>query len=191
MLGNYATLLGDRRFLGYLLCGGLIYAGLYAYIAVTPFLFIQRLGLPPDAYGTLTILTTSSYIAGSVAGARFGPRLGIDGLLLLGAAAMVALALVHLSVPAVLGPMMVFSVGLGLVLPGAMAGGMLPFPHMAGAASALLGFGQMVLAAAATVIAASLPQLSAITMASLLVVLAGGALATRLTLLRKRPMPRS
>jgi MFS transporter, DHA1 family, multidrug resistance protein len=191
MAANYRLLLADRRFLGYLLCGSLLYAGLYAYIAVTPFLFIERLGLSPETYGTLTLFTTGSYLAGSLAAARLGGRLGVDGLVLAGAAvalagaaAMAALAFLVLSVATLLGPMMLFSVGLGLLLPSAMAGGMLPFPQIAGAASALLGFCQMLLAALATFATAALPRASAIGMAAMLVALAGAALAARLTLLR-------
>lgn len=48
---------------------------------------------------------------------------------------------------AVLGPMMVYMFGVGFVLPNAMAGALGPFPTRAGAASALLGFTQMGLAA--------------------------------------------
>jgi DHA1 family bicyclomycin/chloramphenicol resistance-like MFS transporter len=190
MAANYRLLLADRRFVGYVLCGSLPYAGLYAYIAVTPFIFIGRLGLTPEVYGTLTLFTTGSYLTGSLAAARLGPRLGIDGLVLAGtlvalagAAVMTALAFVVLSVPALLGPMMLFSVGLGLSLPSAMAGGMLPFPQMAGAASAMLGFWQMLLAALATLATAALPQASALGMAALLAALAAASVAARLALL--------
>ena len=47
-------------------------------------------------------------------------------------------------------PMMFYSAGMGLVLPNAMAVALRPFPHIAGTASALLGFIQMSLSATAT-----------------------------------------
>ena len=50
------------------------------------------------------------------------------------------------TVSAVLVPMVVYMVGVGLVIPNAVAGAIGPFPHMAGTASALLGFLQMTLA---------------------------------------------
>jgi DHA1 family bicyclomycin/chloramphenicol resistance-like MFS transporter len=102
---------------------------------------------------------------------------------LAGAAAMAGLAVAWLSVPTLIGPMMVFCVGLGLLLPSAMAGGMLPFPQMAGAASAMLGFWQMLLAALATLATALLPQASALGMAALLAALAAASVAARLALL--------
>jgi MFS transporter, DHA1 family, multidrug resistance protein len=46
--------------------------------------------------------------------------------------------------------MMFYSTGMGLVLPNAMAVALRPFPHIAGTASALLGFIQMSLSASAT-----------------------------------------
>jgi DHA1 family bicyclomycin/chloramphenicol resistance-like MFS transporter len=46
-------------------------------------------------------------------------------------------------VAAVIAPMYVFAVGLGLTLPNGMAGAIGPFPHMAGLAAAVAGFLQM------------------------------------------------
>ncbi|MGH6959478.1 MAG: Bcr/CflA family drug resistance efflux transporter, partial [Dongiaceae bacterium] len=50
-------------------------------------------------------------------------------------------------VAAIVGPMLVYMIGTGLVLPNSIAGAVGPFPRAAGAASALLGFTQMTLAA--------------------------------------------
>ena len=50
-------------------------------------------------------------------------------------------------------PMMFYSTGLGLVLPHAMAIALRPFAHIAGTASALLGFIQMSLSATASALA--------------------------------------
>jgi DHA1 family bicyclomycin/chloramphenicol resistance-like MFS transporter len=47
-------------------------------------------------------------------------------------------------------PMTIYAVGMGLVLPHAMAIALAPFPHIAGTASALLGFIQMGLSAIGT-----------------------------------------
>jgi DHA1 family bicyclomycin/chloramphenicol resistance-like MFS transporter len=189
LLRNFAMLLGDRNFLGWLLCGSLVYAGLYAYIAVAPFLFIDRLAFGPDQFGLLTIFTTSCYLLGTLAAARLTRRVGLRRMVLLGCAASVAggalmlgLAFVTLSAPSVLGPMMLFSLGMGMTLPSALAGGMLPFPRLAGTASALLGAAQQSLAALATLVAAALPQDSAVTMGGLIAALALGALLARVFL---------
>jgi len=49
----------------------------------------------------------------------------------------------RVSAPGILLPMYLYAVGLGVVMPNAFAGGIAPFPHIAGLASALLGFAQM------------------------------------------------
>jgi DHA1 family bicyclomycin/chloramphenicol resistance-like MFS transporter len=54
------------------------------------------------------------------------------------------------SVTALMLPMMFYSTGMGLVLPNAMAVALRPFPHIAGTASALMGFIQMAMSAAVT-----------------------------------------
>ena len=48
-------------------------------------------------------------------------------------------------------PMAVYLAGLGMVLPQSIAGALTPFPERAGAASALLGFIQQIVAAASGV----------------------------------------
>jgi DHA1 family bicyclomycin/chloramphenicol resistance-like MFS transporter len=51
------------------------------------------------------------------------------------------------TLPAVLGPMFVVAASVGLVMPMAGARALAPYPQMAGAASALMGFSQMAIAA--------------------------------------------
>jgi DHA1 family bicyclomycin/chloramphenicol resistance-like MFS transporter len=82
--------------------------------------------------------------------------------------------------------MMLFSFGMGITLPSALAGGMLPFPKSAGTASALLGAAQQSLAAASTFAAAALPQYSAVSMGGLIAALALGALLARVFLVDGR-----
>jgi DHA1 family bicyclomycin/chloramphenicol resistance-like MFS transporter len=94
-------------------------------------------------------------MTGSFLAARLVPRLGIDRLIVgatrLGALAgslMATLAWAGVrSVPAVIGPMYAFSIGVGIVLPTTIAGAIGPFPRIAGLASALLGFLQLTAAA--------------------------------------------
>jgi DHA1 family bicyclomycin/chloramphenicol resistance-like MFS transporter len=194
MAGNYRRLLTDRLYLGYMLSGSCIYAGLYSWIAAAPFLFVDRLGFSPDHYGALTIVTTGSYIAGSVAAARLTRRAGLDRMILIGCALAVAGAasmsllalLAALSAAALIGPMMLFSFGMGLTLANALAGGLLPFPRMAGIASALLGFAQMALAALATILVAALPPLSVLSMSGVILVLAVAGLVSQLALVGSR-----
>jgi DHA1 family bicyclomycin/chloramphenicol resistance-like MFS transporter len=51
ILPGYLTLLHNRTFLIYTLAGGISYAGMYAYIAGSPFVFMQKFGLSDTMYG--------------------------------------------------------------------------------------------------------------------------------------------
>jgi DHA1 family bicyclomycin/chloramphenicol resistance-like MFS transporter len=179
MLRNYRHLLGDRRYLGYTVAAGFVYAALFAWIAAAPFLFVEQLGMSPAVYGVLTLTCTACYILGSVGTARLTPRLGLDPpvrwgslIALLGGAVMALLvALAPFGAVELLGPMMLFNLGLGMVLPNSLAGAMIPFPRIAGTASALLGFVQMAMSMGATLAMAALPRGSALAMAGTIAVL--------------------
>jgi DHA1 family bicyclomycin/chloramphenicol resistance-like MFS transporter len=145
-----------------------------------PFVFIELLGLSPQHYGMLAIFTVAGYLAGTLLAGRLAGRLALDRLTLLGlaisavgsSAMLLAAAVTEPSVIAVVAPMAFFAAGLGIVLPTGMAAAMAPFPTIAGSASALLGFVQMLVAAGASVAVGLLPHDSALPMAT---VIAGGA----------------
>jgi DHA1 family bicyclomycin/chloramphenicol resistance-like MFS transporter len=100
------------------------------------------------------------FFTGAQVATHFTLRLGIDRMLVLGAsinvaggAGMLAVALSGLATPDALGaaflvlPMAVFVLGMGINMPNAQGGALGPYPHMAGSASALMGFIQMSCAA--------------------------------------------
>jgi DHA1 family bicyclomycin/chloramphenicol resistance-like MFS transporter len=183
LLNACATLLRDRRYLGYTLVVAFVFAGLMAFAAGGPFVFIELLGLSPEHYGMLSIFTVAAYLVGSLAAGRLDGRLALHRLVLLGIAgaligggATVALAaFASLSVVGVVAPMAIFTAGLGMALPTGIASAMAPFPRIAGAASALLGLIQMLVAAAASFAVGVLPHGSAVPMAA--VIAAGSAAA--------------
>ena len=77
---------------------------------------------------------------------------------LLGGAILLAFALAGvLSVASLILPMFVYSLGLGLSMPNAMSGALSQQPHIAGTASALMGFLQMAVGALGSALVAALP----------------------------------
>ena len=52
-LRQYGRLLADKVFLGHALTGGIAIAGMFAYIAGSPFVFIKLYGVPPEHFGWL------------------------------------------------------------------------------------------------------------------------------------------
>ena len=155
---NYRELVVDPLYLSVTLAGGLVYAGLIAYISSSSFVYIEMLGVPTEYFGLIFLTTVMGYIAGSGVSARLAHRYASEQLMLLGAilslsasALMLAGAIVWpASVLALMLPTVLYSMGMGLVLPHAMAIALRPFPHIAGTASALMGFIQMSLSAIAS-----------------------------------------
>ena len=152
---NVADLLGDRSFLGYTLVIALMFGGQFAFISGSSFVLIDVLAVPPDVYGLCFGLVAFGLMTGSFLAARLARRAGIDRLISaathLGALAGAVMAVLAWSgvwtVAAVIGPMCAFAVGVGVVLPTAVAGAIGPFPRTAGLASAVLGFLQLTAAA--------------------------------------------
>jgi DHA1 family bicyclomycin/chloramphenicol resistance-like MFS transporter len=155
MLSTYAGLLAHRAYPGFVLCCAFAYSGIFAFISGSSYVFVDHFGLPPSLYGFCFAAIVVGYMIGTVLAGRLTRRLGIERMVRLGAVTMVAGGAVLAAlawagvdtIAAVLGPMVLFMAGTGLLLPNAMAGAIGPFPAAAGAASALLGFTQMTVAA--------------------------------------------
>ncbi len=182
---TYAVFFSSPVFIGYAGAVAFVFAGMMAYTALAPFVFIEGFGLTPDAFGLLFVFIVLGFLAGTLTAGRLTLRLGVERMVLAGivlalagGGAMVALALAGLNgTAAVIAPMAVFLAGMGIVLPNGMAGAMAPFPKAAGAASALMGFTQMAVAAGASLIAGRLPHQTQLPMAILIFCLSLLALA--------------
>lgn len=151
LLRNARAILGHAGFLRHAGLNAGMLGGLFTFAAVGPFVFISLIGVPTHIYGWITLITTTGYFLGAWA-ARYGvDRFGVPRLVLAGALSSSIGSLLLLGVilagwiavtPLIL-PMMLMTLGIGLSMPGAMAGAMAPFPRIAGTASSLLGFLQM------------------------------------------------
>jgi DHA1 family bicyclomycin/chloramphenicol resistance-like MFS transporter len=152
MASSFALLLRSRVFLGYLLVASFSLGSLFAFLAGSAFVFVSVMGAGERGFGVLFgVVMIGSLIGGFVA-ARTVLRLGIDGLLRIATAVMVAsgivlavLAWARVDHPAaVVVPMFVFMTSFTMVMPQATAGALTPFPKIAGAAASLLSFCQFV-----------------------------------------------
>ncbi len=192
MARSYGVLLGSRAYLGYILSATFVFAGLMAFTAGSPFVFIDLMGLSPDRFGMLSVFNVAGFLAGSLAAGRLTARVGIDrmllvgvGLSVVGGAAMAAFALAGvLTITAIIGPMTVFLAGMGVVLPTGIAGAMGPFPRIAGAASALFGFVQMTVAGLASLAVGLSAVDSQLPMAVVVAAMGAAAFVAVVTLVR-------
>jgi DHA1 family bicyclomycin/chloramphenicol resistance-like MFS transporter len=84
-LTGYAALLRDRRLFAYAGAGGFFYAGMFAYIAGSPYAYIVVHHVPPQAYGLLFATGFAGIMGANLLSAKFVHRLGSDRLLVWGA----------------------------------------------------------------------------------------------------------
>jgi DHA1 family bicyclomycin/chloramphenicol resistance-like MFS transporter len=155
--GVYGMLLRDRAFVGYALCGGLVIAGMFGYIAGSPFVFIDLFGVAPERYGLIfgtnaIGIIGSSQINGQLA-RRVAPRAVLRTVLPVTAAAGVVLvsdAYTGLGgFAGILAPLFLCVSSVGFVLPNTTVLAMAPHGRIAGSASAVLGTTQFLLGAMA------------------------------------------
>jgi DHA1 family bicyclomycin/chloramphenicol resistance-like MFS transporter len=197
ILLGYRGFLNHRAYVGYVLCCAFAYSGIFAFISGSSYVLQEVVGLGPIGFGLCFAGVVIGYIIGTVVAGRLSRRLGIDRLVAAGAgigvaggALLLALALVASADTAIggalliVGPMLVFMIGVGLVLPNSIAGAIGPFPRAAGAASALLGFTQMTGAAAIGIAVAALYDGSSIPMTATIAAVAVGVLLAFMLLVR-------
>ncbi len=190
----YRRLLTSPAYYGYTLAVAFVFAGLMAYAAGAAFVFIDVIGLSPARFGMVSTVAVAGFLAGSLAAGRLGGRVDLDRLLMagvslsfLGGAVMVAIgAAGHVSAPAIILPAMVFTTGMGIVLPTGMAGAMAPFPAIAGAASAVLGFVQMAVSGLASLAVGAFAPTSQVPMAAVIAVVTGIAFGAFTVLVWRR-----
>lgn len=159
---NYLGLVADRRFLVPAATVSLIMGGLFAMFSAAPRVLIEGLHFTPIELGLFFAGTVLIVFAAGMLATKLAPRFGLDrsigGGLLAAAAGSVAILLVSIfnaSFLPFLGGMCVFLLGMGIVNPLGTAQALSPFGEKAGAASALLGFWQMMAAAIGVWLAAS------------------------------------
>ena len=81
MLLGYAKLLGNARYVGYVACSSLYFCCLFAFIAGSPFVYIEYFGVPPQYYGFLFGVNMIGMITASYINSRIVVRLGGDRIL--------------------------------------------------------------------------------------------------------------
>ena len=144
---GYIVLARHRPLLGYAVAGGFFFGGIYAYLAGTPFAYIEFHHVPAQAYGLLFGVNIAGMMAVNLINARLVMRVGTTRMLRIGTA-VAALAGLALAANARFGwgglaglaiPLFFYISMLGFIVANSVAGALAAFPHKAGAASALVG----------------------------------------------------
>jgi DHA1 family bicyclomycin/chloramphenicol resistance-like MFS transporter len=160
---NYVGLIADRRFVVPAATVSLIMGGLFAIFSAAPRVLIEAMHFSPIQLGLFFAGTVMIVFASGMLATKFAPRYGLDrsisGGLLAAATGGFAMLLVSLYSPGFLpflAAMSVFLLGMGIVNPLGTAQALSPFGEKAGAASALVGFWQMMAAAIGVWLAATI-----------------------------------
>jgi len=191
-LRQYGRLLGDRLFLGHALTGGIAIAGMFAYIAGSPFVFIKLYGVPAEHYGWLFGTNAAGFILTAQVNARLLAKRGPAFLLVRAVWVYLAAGLTLLAISSLhpqqlwpmLVPLFICISSLGCILPNASACAMSGQGARAGSASATLGCLQFGVAAAAASLVGVLHDGSAVPMA-LVISLCGVLVVTLATSTRR------
>jgi len=162
----YQRTLRHRLFLMLVLSMSLAFAGLFLYIAGAPVVIYDFLGLGPTDFGWLFIPMVAGMMLGSALASRKSHHWTPRYMISLGFALMLLACLLNLlqaafaasTVFLVIAPMVVYSFGLSLTMPGLTILAMDCFPTHRGTAASMQGFLQMALNAVVASVAVPLLQ---------------------------------
>jgi MFS transporter, DHA1 family, multidrug resistance protein len=174
MLRIFAEISRSRAFWAYTACATATYGILFAFLSSSADVIINYFGESEIDYGFMFSGVMVGLVIGMLTGARLVSRFGGDNLLRWGMAVatvfgVLIMVLAVASVDhwlAVVGPMFFCMLSFALIFPQAIAGALQPFPHIAGAASSLVGFVQQVIGALTGVVLAAVSDGSQMALAA-------------------------
>ncbi|MGO4620047.1 multidrug effflux MFS transporter [Ensifer sp. 2YAB10] len=151
IVAAYRTLVSDSRFMSSTLVIGGAVGALYAWATMLPFVLINEVGLTPTEFGVGMLMQSGLFFSGTVVVRLlmrvFTPQALVPaGLVFIGAASLILAYTMHMLSPSFLSVMLpigIYAFGIAFVMPYMMTAAMAPFPHIAGTASAMMGFIQM------------------------------------------------
>ncbi len=154
LVRTWGSIIQNPSFVAYSLLSIGSYGGLFTFLAASSFVFIKVLGLSKTQYGLVMFSISFVYIVGTFMCrallTRFGVRRSVaiaGGLTLAGGTSLGLLALLGFhNLWAMTVPFWLFMMGHGVHQACSQSGAVGPFPHAAGAASALNGFLMMLAA---------------------------------------------
>lgn len=151
MTKNVVILLTSRVFMGNTLFVMLTFGGILCWLTTLPIVLQTTLGVSAIGFGGVSALAGMFFMVGGVINALLVGRYGLSRMLyvgfstmLLGGLSMLAFGLLgYLNIYVIMIPVILFIIGSSMVFPNAYAGAFEPFKHMAGTASAIFGFLQI------------------------------------------------
>ena len=160
VLGNYRAVMQHREAMGYICAVAMSFAGMFAFITGSPFLYMEYFDLSPTAYpfvfgANIIVMAGSNRLNIRLLRFRAPQRNLLWGLGIQLAAGLALVAVFALGLESlyIVVPLMVVFVGMqGLISPNAMSSLLDHFPHMSATATAFMGTVQFTCGALAGVL---------------------------------------
>lgn len=151
LLASYRTLLTSPYFIAAGLTVGGAMGALYTQATLLPFILMNRVGMTAAEYGVGMLMQSGCFFMGSIITRMLmahltSLRVVMVGLACIAVGSVLTATLLHIYEPTfllVMVPIGIYVLGIPMVMPGMSTAALQPYPHMAGAASALMGFMQM------------------------------------------------
>jgi DHA1 family bicyclomycin/chloramphenicol resistance-like MFS transporter len=158
ILGNFREVLKDPQFITYALAGNIVSAGLFAYLAGSPFVFMELFKVSQEAYGWIFGLIAAGLITSSQINTLLLKKYKSDQILktVQGVQLCIGIVLVAGSIggffnlTGLIIVIMLFLSCQGFIFPNSAALAMAPFTNLAGSASAVMGSMQMAMGSLAS-----------------------------------------
>ena len=152
------ALMREPRFVGYTMTLGFCSAVFFTFIAGAPFIMVEVLDRSPLDYGLWFMLVSVGYMTGNFLSGRYSQTVGIDRMITLGNGLAVAgtVTMLGFAVSGALSPISLFvpmllvTLGNGMVIPNGTAAVISVLPKTIGAAAGLSGFAQIAIGATAS-----------------------------------------
>jgi DHA1 family bicyclomycin/chloramphenicol resistance-like MFS transporter len=194
-LTTYRALLSDWSFVGYALCGGMAFAGMFTYISGSPFVLQDFYGLSPQAYSLVFGSNALGLVAAAQVGGRLSGRVPLGrllatglGMVVAGGVGLLVVVFAGAGLAGVLPALFLVVAAQGLINPNAMALALSGRPaRVAGSASALIGLAMFAIGGSVAPLAGIAGPHTAVPMAVVIASLATGAAALAVISLRTRP----
>ncbi|ULL14969.1 MFS transporter [Paenibacillus sp. H1-7] len=146
LMRNYHRLFRDRTFIGYALVNGILFAGVFAFVAGTPFIYQNMFGVSPQLFSILFAMNGLAIMIGSQVVKRVAGRLTERNIVRIGlslsflsASAILIAVLSKGSLSAIFVSTFLFAVSIGIIGPVSVTLAMESHGRIAGSASAVIG----------------------------------------------------
>ena len=171
VISGYVAVLSQRRILGAVLAGGLAFAGLFAFVAGSPFVYITYFGVSPEYYGYLVGLNALAMIGANLVNAQLLAEIdpvrktfaGAIGLAIAGVALLI-FALAGLGLAWIVIGVVLYVASMGLVATNAIVAALSVMPDENGTVSAINGALQFAIGALASLIVSLMASTDAVPM---------------------------